>query len=862
MVSADDEVLRFFRSEDTGSEPCLSLQFLNEHPSLLQELDVAVRDPNLEELPSRVGSFQIQDVLGRGGMAVVVRATDTSSEQTVALKLVPVSNIQEAQSLRREARVLDGFEHPHVVKFVGHGETQEWCWIALELVEGQTLADWISSADARKNHPPQRSTRVSTVMAWFKTLAEGLAALHDAGSVHRDIKPANVLIRQDGSPCLIDFGLAQGEASEPWGARVLAGTVPYMSPEQTLAGLVAIDRTSDVYSLAATMYEALCSHRTVDGTDRSRLLLDVAFSTVVAPSRFCSEIPSKVDAIFARALSKNRANRYADARELAADVAAFLADKPLVHAAEKLPSRVWNSIRTRPRRAAAAVTAVVFAASCWGYVVHAANHQRSTQLATIDKHLQDGDDAAALDVISTTLESSIADPVVVQFCQTRSSDLADAVASLTMEELGFFVAGVSQVQGLEKRAKLAAALDGISSRHEYRFAIGIHDFIAHGARNALQQLEADDARVQQSALLLELRAVMQLEQRDFTAFLQTKEHLQSMPSNNLRLSSLVFRAYRMIRTAASARAGAAPLAAERERCIEDATQLAKLAVSNNASGPFAATCEALAAMEGQSFELAAKRFGALADLDQQRTGSELFAVLAEALHLSTVTNAHQSRIKALAQSSGVHPATILHWLSRNAHGFGSLPVAVAFAQASPAPPTSQVVSQAEFAFALVCDSAKAAAWEDCGALGAHLLPWIDDNQDPQLVELVGAAHSLATWAGIYRLQAALKNPEQEHPWASAVAQQVRDRSATALERDLGSKLDALAAGAIANLYEARLITDPSRRVALQNAGSDQAADLLKDREELLAAELDQERRTELQATLEFVEQSLAVSNAR
>ena len=115
-------------------------------------------------------------------------------------------------------------------------------------------------------------------MTWFRDLANALAALHAAGIVHRDVKPANILIDPEQRPFLIDFGLSSSAETTVDG--ILAGTVPYMSPEQTLGGWVAITPRSDIYSLAVTFHEVLTGRRVTQGMARETMLREIAFVPV------------------------------------------------------------------------------------------------------------------------------------------------------------------------------------------------------------------------------------------------------------------------------------------------------------------------------------------------------------------------------------------------------------------------------------------------------------------------------------------------------------------------------------------------------------------------------------------------------
>src|SRR6185503_1098475 len=187
-------------------------------------------------------------VLGAGAGGVVVRARDRVLDRDVALKL-----FRAHDDALHEARTLATVRHPAIVAVHGAGASDGTAYIAMELVDGESLA-------ARLARGP---IAWRTAVAWFADVAGGLAAIHAAGLVHRDLKPANLLV--DGERLRIaDFGLAVrgGEAA-------LAGTLPYVAPE-VLGGAPA-DARSDVYGLFASLFETLTGHRPFREGDRRAL---------------------------------------------------------------------------------------------------------------------------------------------------------------------------------------------------------------------------------------------------------------------------------------------------------------------------------------------------------------------------------------------------------------------------------------------------------------------------------------------------------------------------------------------------------------------------------------------------------------
>ena len=234
-------------------------------------------EPTLPETPAapalsaghRLGRYVVEEPLGQGGMGMVYSARDPALGRTVALKLLrPGLGGAEARArLVREARAMARLAHPNVLPLFELGTEDEQVFLAMERIEGPTLAAWLAERER-----PWRE-----VLTLLLQAGEGLAAAHRAGLVHRDFKPGNVLVGADGRPRVTDFGLvcASGEdggagTPEPDGrltqTGAAPGTPPYMSPEQH-AGR-AVDARGDQFSFCVTLYEALHGVRPFDSRAR------------------------------------------------------------------------------------------------------------------------------------------------------------------------------------------------------------------------------------------------------------------------------------------------------------------------------------------------------------------------------------------------------------------------------------------------------------------------------------------------------------------------------------------------------------------------------------------------------------------
>ena len=209
---------------------------------------------------TRLGPYEILSPIGKGGMGEVYRARDGKLGRDVAIKVLPEEFSQHKERLarfKREARLLASVNHPNVATLFGLEDADGIRFLVMELVEGETLAERI----ARGPIPIDEALRL------FLQIATGLEAAHEKSVIHRDLKPANIKIGPEGSPKILDFGLAKGEfvqdvkSESPTVTRqetetgVILGTPAYMSPEQARGK--TLDKRTDIWSFGCCLYEAL-----------------------------------------------------------------------------------------------------------------------------------------------------------------------------------------------------------------------------------------------------------------------------------------------------------------------------------------------------------------------------------------------------------------------------------------------------------------------------------------------------------------------------------------------------------------------------------------------------------------------------
>ncbi len=220
-------------------------------------------------LGGRIGRFRILRQLGEGGMGLIFAAKDDKLDREVALKILRTRERGGALSrarMLREAQALGKLSHPNVVTVYEVGEHEGHVFIAMKLVEGKTLRDWLADLSAQGLSRGATSTW-RTIVAVFVAAGRGLHAAHSAGITHRDFKPTNVIVGSNRAVTVLDFGIAIAPGRAETGPLTLAGTIagtpPYMAPEQ-VAG-APVDPRADQYAFAACLYEALVGERPYKG---------------------------------------------------------------------------------------------------------------------------------------------------------------------------------------------------------------------------------------------------------------------------------------------------------------------------------------------------------------------------------------------------------------------------------------------------------------------------------------------------------------------------------------------------------------------------------------------------------------------
>lgn len=356
----------------------------------------ASADAELVQPQAPLGDFQIVRPIARGGMGVVYEAIQLSLGRRVALKVLPFAAALDERQLQRfkiESQAAAQLHHTNIVPIYAVGCERGVHFYAMQLIDGRSLGevieDWRqsekeptrSSASSPRSSKATSETVAGTTLAtaasrrarWtaaariIAEVADALEFAHSAGVVHRDIKPANILLDNNGRVWVTDFGLAHvaTDVSLTRSGEML-GTLRYMSPEQASGQRGQVDHRTDIYSLGATLYEALTLRPVFVGDDRAALLMQILREEPRPIRQIDRSLPADLETITLKALAKNSADRYSTAAEFADDLRRFLSQRPILAQRPTWADHARKWVRRHPGFVVAVgliglISAVVFA---------------------------------------------------------------------------------------------------------------------------------------------------------------------------------------------------------------------------------------------------------------------------------------------------------------------------------------------------------------------------------------------------------------------------------------------------------------------------------------------------------------------
>ena len=264
-------------------------------------------------MPATIGAYRVVDRIGKGAMGIVYSAHDDRAGRPVAVKVMMTDlegDSETRERFYREAKIAGRLQHRNLITVYDMGEEEGRLYMVMELLEGQTLADFLKRPD-----PVPLEQSVDLMMQ----MCEGLAVAHVHGIVHRDIKPGNLFIKTDGTLKILDFGVARLADSNMTASGFIVGTPDFMSPEQARGR--EIDQRSDIFSTGAVFYYMLSGRKPFAATDLPAVLHKVESEDPTQLSE--TEAPAGLSRIIFKALAKPVGRRHQELGELLAELTRF-----------------------------------------------------------------------------------------------------------------------------------------------------------------------------------------------------------------------------------------------------------------------------------------------------------------------------------------------------------------------------------------------------------------------------------------------------------------------------------------------------------------------------------------------------------
>jgi eukaryotic-like serine/threonine-protein kinase len=324
------------------------------------DFEDSVRVPDLP-------GFADLKLIGRGGKGLVFRAHQLLLDRTVAIKTLRTpftASPTDVARLRKEAKLIAGVRHENLVPVYSLEQHDDQWFLVMEYVSGSDLATRLKQSVIE----PKQAAR------WLVAAAEGIHAAHEAGILHRDVKPSNILLENDGTIRVTDFGLSRqfGDADNAdnvetmlTGTRDILGTPSYVAPEQAAGKSRALKPTADVYGLGATLYHLLTGRPPFVG-DMFEVLRQVRHIDPVPLQKFQPSVPKDLQTIVMQCLRKAPAERYQSARDLAQDLRRFLEEQPIAAQPLSRPAVAWRWCMRNPLPASATTLIIVMLFSILG----------------------------------------------------------------------------------------------------------------------------------------------------------------------------------------------------------------------------------------------------------------------------------------------------------------------------------------------------------------------------------------------------------------------------------------------------------------------------------------------------------------
>jgi tetratricopeptide (TPR) repeat protein len=334
-----------------------------------------------ESLSGLLPDYDLVREVGKGSMGIVFEARRKTDGARFAIKVLPPSLTLTEQALARflrEGELMRRIDHPGIAKVIDLGQRGRLSWFVMAFVDGVDLGERLRVGPLPLRQAAEIAARVGRILHFA----------HERGIVHRDVKPDNLILREDGSVVVTDFGLARetgtGSMTE---SGAIVGTPMFMAPEQVLGNRGQVGARSDVYSLGATLYALIAGRPPFDGPTAQSVLKQVLEQPPRRLRSHRTEVPLALEAIVHKAMERDPARRYGTTAEFADDLEAWLAGRrPLA----RLPGparRTWRAMAARPLVTSMVATIVVLALGGWVLLRERQRSEHDRSLAEVDRTL-------------------------------------------------------------------------------------------------------------------------------------------------------------------------------------------------------------------------------------------------------------------------------------------------------------------------------------------------------------------------------------------------------------------------------------------------------------------------------------------
>ncbi len=340
-----------------------------------------------QDLVGRViAHYRIIKFLGSGGMGEIYLADDTQLDRTVAIKILPAevaSDKDRMSAFIREAKAASAIDHPNIVHVYEINQTDNINFIAMQYVEGETLASKING----------KPLEIAEFLQIAIQITDGMAEAHARGIVHRDLKPANIMISNKGYAKLLDFGLARiskiPESSEFSQAQtwtktkpgIIAGTISYMSPEQALGK--KIDHRTDIFSMGIVFYEMVTGRKPFSGSNPTETIDKIVHSEPESIARFNYSVPQELERFIRKCIEKDPDRRYQSAADILIDLKNLKRDLDSLNIKQQIERAPTERVVSNIRNYWIPIALIIIAALIGGFIWYRSHSLNNREIHTL-----------------------------------------------------------------------------------------------------------------------------------------------------------------------------------------------------------------------------------------------------------------------------------------------------------------------------------------------------------------------------------------------------------------------------------------------------------------------------------------------